>query len=915
MKRFLPSLVLFGLVAGLYLGGALEPLENRLLDARFRLTERPASTEIVLVTIDPASLKRLDVWPWPRGYHATVVENLLAAGAGRIGFDVDFSSRSDREEDAELASALRASGGRVVLPVFHQWEQGSGRDLLTATVPLPIFVDQTSLGAIHILPGRDGLVRDYGIDGPPGVDAVPSFAAAILDGRVEAPSEFRIDYGIAASSIPRLSYVDVLTESFDRSIVDGQVVIVGSTAVELGDWVAAPLVKAMPGPVLQAMAAESMVQGRALRPLSPLLSLATTLALALLVGPWLESRSWRAGLAAVTGLALVSAAASLAVQAVSPRILEASPWLVTLVGAYGYALVRRVDQQALKLLAQRLLLRRTEDLMELVVENSFDGIVMVGADGRVVRVNRAAEAVFGRQAADLIGLPVEDLITLPDDEPEITPSSLGPQPASGPWEVVGRRSGGPIHLEMTVSTVESDEENLRVAFLRDITERKAQRRALEHRASHDALTGLPNRSCLTRRSRQALVEAGRDRTPVALLLLDLIRFREINDTLGHHTGDQILAKIALRLRSPLGPGDTIARLDGDEFAVLLPDTGFEGAREMAWNLIDRLKQPFQVEGLSLLVDASIGIVIFPDHGATAEMLIQRGDVAMNAAKRERAKLAFYDPRHDFHSKRRLALTAELRGAIEEGKLSVRYQPKVSAETGRAIGVEVLVRWSHPDHGDVPPDEFIPIAEQSGLIRPLTLWVLETAVSQCAEWRRRGVEIGLSVNLSARNLLEKRLPDTLAGLLHSTGLPAEHLCLEITESVIMENPKKALEVLTEIAGLGVEISIDDFGTGYSSLGYLKKLPATEIKIDKSFVLEMDRNPDDETIVRSTIDLAHNLGLKVVAEGVERPGVWGKLKDLGCDYGQGYLFGAPMSPDEFNRWYRTEAEAEAEAASST
>jgi diguanylate cyclase (GGDEF)-like protein/PAS domain S-box-containing protein len=907
MKRFLPSLVLFGLAAGLYAGGFLEPLENRLLDTKFRLKQRPASAEVVLVAIDPASLRKLDVWPWPRGYHATVIENLLAAGARRVGFDVDFSSRSVKEEDAELASALRAAGGRVVLPVFHQWERTGDSDLLTATAPLAIFADHAPLGAINIRPGTDGLVRRYGIEEPPGDDTVPPFASAILEGRHAAPREFRIDYGIAAASIPSLSYVDVLTESFDPSVVAGRTVIVGSTAVELGDWIAVPLVKAMPGPVLQAMAAESIVQGRALSPFSPVLSVATTLALALLVGPWLESRSWRAGLIAITGLVAASFAASLTVQVVSARLLEISPWLLTLVGAYGFALVRRVDQQGLRLLAQRLLLRRTRDLMKLVVENSFDGIVMVGADGRVERVNRAAERVFDRPAAEMIGLPFESLIALPDDEPDVASSTVESRRASGPWEVIGRRRGGPIHLEMTVSTIESDDEELRVAFLRDITERKAQRRALEHQANHDALTGLPNRPCLMRRTRQTLVTASRDRSPVAFLLLDLNRFREINDTLGHHTGDQILEKIALRLRSPLRSGDTIARLDGDEFAVLLPDTGFEGAREMAWNLIDSLKEPFQIEGLSLLVDASIGIVIFPDHGMNAEMLIQRGDVAMHAAKRERAKLAFYDPRHDYHSKRHLALTAELRAAIEDGKLSVRYQPKVSADTGRTIGVEVLVRWSHPEHGDVPPDEFIPIAEQSGLIRPLTLWVLETAVSQCADWRRKGVDVGLSVNVSARNLLEKRLPETLTRLLHATGLPPERLCLEITESVIMDDPRKALEVLTEIAGLGVEISVDDFGTGYSSLGYLKKLPATEIKIDKSFVLEMDRNPDDATIVRSTIDLAHNLGLKVVAEGVERPEVWETLKELGCDYGQGYLFGFPMSPDDFARWHHTRTRA--------
>jgi EAL domain-containing protein (putative c-di-GMP-specific phosphodiesterase class I) len=275
---------------------------------------------------------------------------------------------------------------------------------------------------------------------------------------------------------------------------------------------------------------------------------------------------------------------------------------------------------------------------------------------------------------------------------------------------------------------------------------------------------------------------------------------------------------------------------------------------------------------------------------------------MYAAKREHSTVVVYDPEHDYHSKRHLALTADLRTAIKNGQLTVHYQPKIAAGTGRTVGAEVLVRWRHPEHGVIAPDEFIPIAEQSGLIAPLALWVLETSLDQCAEWRSKGLDIGVCVNLSARNLLEAELPSTLMRLLAEREVPPGYLCLEITESVIMEDPKKALEVLTDISILGIEISVDDFGTGYSSLGYLRKLPADELKIDKSFVMEMDSNPDDAIIVRSTIDLAHNLGMRVVAEGVERPQVWAALQKLGCDYGQGYLFSRPIPAEEFGRWHQ-------------
>ncbi len=428
-----------------------------------------------------------------------------------------------------------------------------------------------------------------------------------------------------------------------------------------------------------------------------------------------------------------------------------------------------------------------------------------------------------------------------------------------------------------------------------------------HDSTHDALTGLPNRTLLFDRLEQALQAGKRAGRTAGLLLIDLDRFKEVNDTFGHHYGDMLLAQIGPRLRSALREGDTVARLGGDEFAVLLPDIAdLSAAMGVAAKVRAALETPFIVEGVALDVEASVGVVISGDHGTDPTTLLQRADIAMYIAKTQSTGVFAYDPNVDRHSPVKLALLGELRAALKLGQLVVQYQPKVSISDGEVIGAEALVRWQHPQRGLIYPDAFIPLAEHTGLIGPLTTYVLDAALTQARVWMDAGRPLIVAVNLSTRNLLDEDLPGQVADLLAAHAVPAELLKLEVTESALMSEPDKAARLLNALAAFGVQISIDDFGAGYTSLGQLKNLPVAELKIDKSFILNMSNDPTCAVIVHSIVDLGHSLGLTIVAEGVETAAILTDLRAVGCDVAQGYYLSRPVPAVEFDYWlcYRPE-----------
>lgn len=547
-----------------------------------------------------------------------------------------------------------------------------------------------------------------------------------------------------------------------------------------------------------------------------------------------------------------------------------------------------------------------------VMDNVVDAIITIDARGIIESVNPAVKRMFGYLPHELIGENIK--ILMPEPYRSMHDEYLAAYQRTRKARVLGtsrelvaiRKDNSIFSIDLTISEMPLSEHigghSHFIGVMRDITERKQQMAALQYQALHDSLTDLPNRTLLSDRVSQAILHAQREGSQLALVLTDLDRFKEINDTLGHQNGDMILQQVSMCLRSALRESDTIARLGGDEFALLLPNVDLAQAISIVRKLIAMLENPLIIDEQALHVGASFGIAMYPGHGEDESALMRHADVAMYIAKRGNLGYTVYDPAKDQHSLRNLTLVSELRRAIDDGELILYYQPKILLSTGKVIGVEGLIRWHHPRYGLMLPDSFISLAEQTGLINPLMQWVITAALEQCRQWQIMGMPLTIAVNLSVRNLLDGQFADRLAVALQAVPQAARYLCLEITETAMMADPERALIILKALNDMGVTLSIDDFGTGYSSLAYIKQLPVNELKIDKSFVMGMNVNDNDVVIVHSTIDLAHNIGLKVVAEGVEDEATYNKLKELKCDVAQGYYISEPLLPAGIDVWVR-------------
>ncbi len=529
--------------------------------------------------------------------------------------------------------------------------------------------------------------------------------------------------------------------------------------------------------------------------------------------------------------------------------------------------------------------RRYADLFE----NAHDVVFTYNLDCELTQVNRATERLLGYRREELVGM--DPGVLIPGDQWErvrtMLNDSLEGRPG-GPYEIEWlTRDGRTVILEISPLLLTEGGRPVGIQGIgRDVTERKRIEETLRHQALHDPLTGLPNRTLLEDRLAQEVKRAERDEAVLGILIVELTEFKAVNDTFGHLVGDELLRQVGERLVGATREADTVARMGGDEFGIVLG--GISGEDDAA------------LGARRLLAGAGIGIALFPNHGAEPATLVRRADVALYAAKRAGRGFSFYAAEDDQFNPRRLALRAELRDAIQDGGLELHFQPKVECRTQRVVGVEALVRWRHPDHGLMGPDLFIPIAEHSGLMASLTTWVIAEALTWSDRWAESGRRLSVAVNVSARQLQDRQLPESIAEAIRGHRASVGRLHIELTESAVMADAERALEILGRLSEMGIKLSIDDFGTGYSSLSYLRQLPVDEIKIDRSFVAEMLHSDSDAVIVRSIIDLGHNLGLTVVAEGVEEEGTLAMLTALGCDLVQGHHLSKPLGPLELIEW---------------
>ncbi len=891
------------ILAGTF-SGVLDRVDLDIIDLRSGLVSREASGEVVVVGIDAQSIEALRQWPWPRRYHATVIDRLLAADARRIAIDVDFSSASNEVDDAALRRALaRAGPARVSLPFFRQMQPDADGSLrVVETGPHPQFAPLVALSNVNVLPDVDGLVRHY----PPG-EALegaqhPALAVWAIGGDGVAtverlpPGPIAVDFSIDVETVPYVGFVDVLEGRFDPAWFQGRVVLIGAIDLSLGDFVATPRYRALPGVMFHALAAETLLLDRPLRVLDARPFGVVLALLALVLGRRLELLRWRRAALLTTGAAVLAVALASAGQILAAWTFELDAVLVGWV-AVNAALAQR--HVALLRLRRRVAARRAERrhrLVEGIVANSFDGILTCSAAGRVLSANPAAAAIFDAAPAQLVGRELGAL--LPTIAGRLIESCSLSRDFRG-TVALARPGSGQQTLEVVLSTFLDARIGsvVGILVLRDVSELRATAAALDHVRHHDQLTGLPNRVLFERGLEASIAAARIAGVKVDCVVVALEGLAEIDSAT---LADEMVVQLGDRLGRLAGDGAALARTGPFEFAIEVPQrAGDDGA--FLSRLVEAAGEPCRVGGQSLGVELRLGVASYPAHAADARNLVRCATVAARHAEAGPVHVAPYDPSLDRRLQRRRSVLSALRSAIGEQAFTVVYQPKVHAGSLALAGLESLVRWNDPAFGPVSPAEFVPIAEEAGLIDELTRLVAAQVMRDQAVLAAGGLAVPVAINLSGRSLGAadggRSLVDHVIGL----GARPATIAFEVTETAVMQDPTVAVALLGQLRDAGFEVMLDDFGTGYSSFGLLRDLPLSGLKLDRALVRAVpgDRSGDD--VVASIVELARRLDLKTVAEGVESAADLRRLRGLGCDTLQGYLTGRPMLPAALVEWH--------------
>ena len=921
--------VLFVLaVPFLFNSDGLKRLDDMLYDKVIQSWSRSVPDDIVIIAIDERSLSQLGRWPWPRERHAELLQRLTEADAKVIGVNILFSEANVTrpEGDRLLAEAVRSSG-RVVLPVTYQQTPSSG---LAEILPQPeLSASAARLGHVDVTSDMDGVNRGIFLKAGLGAPYWDTFTLAMLSWLESEDRDFLADYAIeenldskpyawiadhwrlipffgGAGHFPSFSFVDVINGNVSPKHFKDKLILVGVTAQGLNEALMTP-VHAMSGVEFNANVLAAIRQGKMIKPLEPVWGSLLTIALLLLsLAVYIYQRPLKA-LFVTSALVIVVLMISTILLRVSYIWFPPVTTLLLLVLSFPLWTWYRWETTRRALLDEQM-------RAQVTLHSIGEAVISTDSKGRVEYMNPIAESMTGYTLPAVQGRPFNYVFRIYHEKTrerlelqinycaEAGKVILLPEPS-----VLISLSGQEYTVHVTASPISDLRGRVQgiVIVFSKVNEARQMARQLEYQAKHDALTQLPNRSFLADRLMHALQHAQRTGLCVAVLFIDLDDFKKVNDGLGHTVGDLLLTRVVKRFENSIRKEDTIARIGGDEFVVVLENLASEEVVvNIAQKILKVLEPPLQVRGREFVLSASIGISLYPKDGRDSEALLKNADTAMYRAKESgRNNFTFYTNDMNARVIDRLNMEQDLRRAVKNSELTLHFQAQVGNDGQQIIGLECLLRWHHPEHGLISPKTFIPLAEETGLIVPIGEWVLRTACLQAKRWADGGLKVPrLAINLSPRQFMQKDVVSMVDRVLQETKLGASHLGLEITESMIMKDVANATETLHALKAMGFHLSIDDFGTGYSSLSYLKQFPIDQLKIDQSFVHDITSEPDNAAIAKAIIAMAHSMGLSVVAEGVETQAQAAFLSAEGCDELQGYYYSKPLPQHEVTEMLR-------------
>lgn len=874
--------------------------DNVVTEGRMAAAPREASGRVVFIGIDSRSLKQIATWPWPREVYADMIERLLSLGATEVFFDIDFSSSSTPDSDAALAAALQEAGGAVILPAFRQSVGiAAPTGETTDNLPLPAFQAHAWLASVNFQADPDGMTRRL----PWGLhiagNDIPSAASTISGVFGPVGGYFPINFAIMPETVPTYSVADLLEGRLDLHQIEGRSIIVGGHAAELGDTLSVPVHGVINGAILQALAAETLLQGIMPKPLRtfPVLTLVTILAAAIATSPLGQSPGRLA--TACCAVALLIEAGAFVLQARSAIVVH-TPAMHTFLGAIALAAwTRSYGLQRMHLAISRLEARNGRTVLQRVFTDGSDAVVVCDEAGQILETSRVATDLFDLPDLAQGPLMIDDV--LPPQLAQVIRTAMRSfaldeqaVPERGCTKVeVGDRT---VHLEFKATPSRMEGGGVRSngavvcgLTVRDVTTTTEQRERLDRFSRLDPLTGALNRLEFVRCLEGDLRSSGH-----VVFALNLCRFKMINASLGRCVGDEVLSIFVQRIVDLDGRLSHAARVAGDTLAVACPGLSEDAARTMAEAMMDAVAQPFSAGGTSVRLEARIGIA-FATAGADAATLLDHAEVALEMARRVAGGgLRFFEPAFLTGRERHHRLEHDLWSAIEGNEMYVLYQPQVDLIDNQVVGAEALVRWTHPKLGPISPMEFIPISESSGFIEALGRWALEQACREASSWPET---VSVAVNVSSVQLQRGNLLADVGRALAKSDLSPSRLQLEVTESLCLEASPDVVGTLNEFRNLGVSLALDDFGSGYSSVGYLRSLPIDKLKLDCMFADGLGKVNSSSAIVRSVITLARDLGIDFICEGIETELQRDALIELGCPKGQGYLFGRPMTGDNF------------------